>query len=88
MSNPAFGAIADWKGQKYELIGFKTKTIELHVWRSRCPDCGSEFEFSAGTGELRYPTRRCVGCRKRGPGKTSKTQKANAPHRRNSMRGV
>jgi hypothetical protein len=59
------GMTADWRGQKYELVGVKPhrrrdgrETLVL-VWRTGCLTCGASFETATPQRTLKYPTRRC-----------------------------
>jgi hypothetical protein len=63
--NFPIGMTADWKGQHYELVGFKPHINRkgenrlLLVWRSRCRACGEPFDCATPQGEMRGPTRNC-----------------------------
>jgi hypothetical protein len=63
-----------YKGQRYDNIGtvpyVRTDggSTTLAVWRSLCADCGEPFEFKTTLGKhsLRWPSRRCAGCKRPG----------------------
>ncbi len=75
------GTTAQWKGQAYTLIAIRPYTRRrdgvstvLLIWRSKCLDCGSDFEIVTGrgkikNGELHWPNRRCPAHAKSGPRK-------------------
>ena len=66
-SDPRFtvGMIAEWKGQSYELVGYRphinrnSREVTILVWRSHCRACGAPFEFTTPQRKFRDPNRNC-----------------------------
>jgi hypothetical protein len=60
------GLSVNWKGQRYELTGFKPHTCrdgretQLLIWQSTCPTCGAPFETTTPCRRLKDPNRRCA----------------------------
>jgi hypothetical protein len=59
------GDVRLYKGQAYRCVGpeiyvnRKGRSVDVNKWLSRCPDCGTYFEFlHQARGEFK-PVRRC-----------------------------
>ncbi len=62
-----------FRGQEYQSFGTEKheakdgRILDLTVWWSSCPECGSRFSFTnSGHALPRFPNRRCQKCKKPG----------------------